>query len=604
MLKLLLLDDHEERGRGWKSSFDGLEFVEAEIRGDLDRECYESGRWDLAILHWSNKERTSIVDEDWRNPVPRLWFSGALHLKDKPPQIKSNGDEVVHQDRVVEWVQQWARDLGVAEPTPAEIPSPRSRGRHGAANQWGPWALLRSIERLTGGITAGGTAEEEKERAGLEERARQHWGKRHRQLEELGGDGEGAEAVRALRERWADARAGVCASGAAVPGERRILVVDDELEGGWALAYRVLFRCLYGEKVALDLWATPELPAELERLVVEGQHSLALIDMRLAPDQDGPPARMNRTNVDQLSGIRLLGQVKRWDPTLPVVVCTASNKSWMYRAVLEQGADAYWSKDDPDSETEGMGGLENAVALVEEIAEVVQWAARSREVVRNTHRLTAALGKRIEGFQMGRKGRSAVLRTLKQRDATVRELLRRPRLGEPRARLNQDEPISDSQFETAFLYIWSIRNEWIWNIVGQQSKQDRSYRFRMRPHQLVARQAPPPDYRWSFSKEFRAKWAEARERRPNASGELAKAMDRVAPDGMTNSEFEKFVFVYQLLMLDPTRAEEWWVCCVRARRRRNRLTAVHGVGAESGPGETVREDALAFIEVLTRLARG
>jgi CheY-like chemotaxis protein len=68
------------------------------------------------------------------------------------------------------------------------------------------------------------------------------------------------------------------------------------------------------------------------------RHDLIFLDLRLDPTKD------SQRDVSEASGNQLLKQIKQFDPSIPVIVLTASQKALSYSEVLELGAEGYWIK--------------------------------------------------------------------------------------------------------------------------------------------------------------------------------------------------------------------------------------------------------------------
>lgn len=68
------------------------------------------------------------------------------------------------------------------------------------------------------------------------------------------------------------------------------------------------------------------------------EFDLILLDLRLKRDKDkgSPPQK--------ISGIELLYQIKKFDPSIPVIMITASEKALNYKEALDLGASGYWIK--------------------------------------------------------------------------------------------------------------------------------------------------------------------------------------------------------------------------------------------------------------------
>lgn len=77
----------------------------------------------------------------------------------------------------------------------------------------------------------------------------------------------------------------------------------------------------------------------LEDLIACFEHDLVFLDLRLRPFED-----TNR-NISETSGIKLLQEIKSYDPSIPVVVLTASQKALSLLETLAYGVEGYWIKD-------------------------------------------------------------------------------------------------------------------------------------------------------------------------------------------------------------------------------------------------------------------
>jgi len=86
-------------------------------------------------------------------------------------------------------------------------------------------------------------------------------------------------------------------------------------------------------------------------------YSLIFLDLRLEQPLD------ERREIGEISGIRLLKQIKEFDPSIPVIVFTASEKALSYEKAKALGADGYWIK-----------GISSGSDLRKEIVECIERA--------------------------------------------------------------------------------------------------------------------------------------------------------------------------------------------------------------------------------------
>jgi len=85
------------------------------------------------------------------------------------------------------------------------------------------------------------------------------------------------------------------------------------------------------------------------------KYSLIFLDLRLEQPLD------ERREIEEISGIRLLEQIKKFDPSIPVIVFTASEKALSYEKAKALGADGYWIK-----------GISSGSDLRKEIVECIE----------------------------------------------------------------------------------------------------------------------------------------------------------------------------------------------------------------------------------------
>jgi CheY-like chemotaxis protein len=92
-------------------------------------------------------------------------------------------------------------------------------------------------------------------------------------------------------------------------------------------------------------------------------YSLIFLDLRLEQPSD------EHCEIGEISGIRLLEQIKKSDPSIPVIVFTASEKALSYERAKALGADGYWIK-----------GISSGSDLRREIKECIEKAEKLRPI--------------------------------------------------------------------------------------------------------------------------------------------------------------------------------------------------------------------------------
>lgn len=184
---------------------------------------------------------------------------------------------------------------------------------------------------------------------------------------------------------------------------RAILIVEDQLEEGWACAYEGLFRV---SDQAPDLVFTQDVDAAKKS--VAAALDLIVLDVRLSIDRETVCQEEATADVSGLSGVKLASWLNRNVPTVPILAATASNKSWTLEALLQQGVNNYWVKAAPEATTTWDQCLANVLDLHKKLAEVLQWSLRTRSWVDDLYHVANIVGDddRINGERLREKARS------------------------------------------------------------------------------------------------------------------------------------------------------------------------------------------------------
>lgn len=141
---------------------------------------------------------------------------------------------------------------------------------------------------------------------------------------------------------------------------KKVLLIDDQAEDGWANIYSQI---IYGKNtdnlVVVDvknITRTEEDKVDSLATIISGYFNkdsahfdqdigLILLDIRLFPETDN----ISHKTPDVFSGVKLLSAIRKLNPTIPIVITSASNKTWTTEIVRKHGADAYWTKEGVDN---------------------------------------------------------------------------------------------------------------------------------------------------------------------------------------------------------------------------------------------------------------
>lgn len=167
---------------------------------------------------------------------------------------------------------------------------------------------------------------------------------------------------------------------------KKVLYIDDEAEVGWANAFKQILypgineffndREMTGNSFAIP--HTGEKAFQVFKSFKEAEESISpatLSDFALVIlDLRDKRMDTNKIQPDDLSGVKLLKKIKsveEGDPSIPVVVVTASNKQWNYERVLALGANGYWIKESPEFGIDDEYSLRNYLNLRNMLIEVL-----------------------------------------------------------------------------------------------------------------------------------------------------------------------------------------------------------------------------------------
>jgi CheY-like chemotaxis protein len=130
-------------------------------------------------------------------------------------------------------------------------------------------------------------------------------------------------------------------------GNPKILYIDDEAEKGW---YEVFCKVLYDINGLnfeyLDEEFNSKTQDEIIKISIDKiskeDIDLVILDFRLHPND------FNANNIREVTGQKLLKEIKNLNPGIQVIVFSATNKVWNLQALLDAGADGFILKESPE----------------------------------------------------------------------------------------------------------------------------------------------------------------------------------------------------------------------------------------------------------------
>ncbi|MCI0603400.1 hypothetical protein L0156_10345 [bacterium] len=100
------------------------------------------------------------------------------------------------------------------------------------------------------------------------------------------------------------------------------------------------------------------------------QNDFIFLDLFLVPavERHDRDRRLSKEDLSQLSGSRVLDQLKLVDPSVPVAMFTVSSRSWNYKRLSQIGAEEWWAKSHSRESVPGNGEKKDSY---NELAEIV-----------------------------------------------------------------------------------------------------------------------------------------------------------------------------------------------------------------------------------------
>ncbi|WP_374443463.1 hypothetical protein [Epilithonimonas sp.] len=126
---------------------------------------------------------------------------------------------------------------------------------------------------------------------------------------------------------------------------KKILYIDDEAEKGWNLIFKKFFT---GNAISfqyLDNEFNSKTKSEIIDLsynkIINDNIDLIILDFRLHPED------FSELDIYEITGVKLLKKVKEYNPGIQIIIFSATNKIWSYKALQKEGADGFIMKESP-----------------------------------------------------------------------------------------------------------------------------------------------------------------------------------------------------------------------------------------------------------------
>jgi len=130
----------------------------------------------------------------------------------------------------------------------------------------------------------------------------------------------------------------------------KILYIDDQANEGWSNIFQhiiynqeeqELFKIIQPKES--DRIDANYFNNHVSKVIKELKPDLILLDLRLNKESG------TKIEVENLSGAIMLKEIRKQFPGIPVLMTTASNKSWSYEELQRIGCDAFWTKEGIDT---------------------------------------------------------------------------------------------------------------------------------------------------------------------------------------------------------------------------------------------------------------
>jgi CheY-like chemotaxis protein len=130
-------------------------------------------------------------------------------------------------------------------------------------------------------------------------------------------------------------------------GNPKILYIDDEANKGW---YEILCKVLFDinniDFQYLDEEFNSKNQDEIIKISIDkiskDDIDLVLLDFRLYPND------FITNDIQEVTGLKLLNEIKKLNPGIKVIIFSATNKIWNFQALQNAGADGFVLKESPE----------------------------------------------------------------------------------------------------------------------------------------------------------------------------------------------------------------------------------------------------------------
>ncbi len=217
----------------------------------------------------------------------------------------------------------------------------------------------------------------------------------------------------------------------------KVAVIEDKYRQGWDVAYQAIFPNSELKGFNFE-GGSPFDPSSAD------QFDLILLDLRL--EEESHHDESDILGVDKMSGMKILKAIRSEDKLVPVIMCTASNKSWSYQAAIDNGANGYWEKESPDWGIGSDYNQKNTLNLILTVNNVLNWSWTVKPIISDLREIASRVSDSNSKQRINRKTEAIIDQLHKPHSMYDSEI-------------GNQEIISFNNEIVAFLIAWSIGNE-------------------------------------------------------------------------------------------------------------------------------------------------
>jgi DNA-binding NarL/FixJ family response regulator len=226
--------------------------------------------------------------------------------------------------------------------------------------------------------------------------------------------------------------------------KKKVLLIDDNSEKGWKSVLEKIFGDISIDFMSFMMGvARKDNEGKWEVNTDLNKYDLIFLDLYMPEFQGQKP--------DLKNGENLLKMIKESYPQIPVIVFTASNKSWTREAVLNHGADGMYVKESPEYAGDQTYSKENFIKFEKSVKETLE----KYKVLRPYWEAIQLILKDQTFLSISEKNGSKFKDRIEERLEMFYGLLKR---GFEETEYNKNK-FHFSDYELAFMTLWSTLNE-------------------------------------------------------------------------------------------------------------------------------------------------